>query len=261
MSLTYSSYLKLDTLLTLQTRKASTTNNDELLFIIIHQTYELWFKELLHEFEHLRDYFLHGKSAHVVRKFRRILSILKLAVQQTDILETMRPTDFSKFRTLLENSSGLQSFQFREIEILCGWRHKPMYKIFENEEFAHKRIKQRLKETTLWEAFCTFLNKYEPNIKCQKIEDVEIGLCYTPSSTLQQSLLRALKKHQLLDIIIEHMIDLDEGLQEWRYRHVKMVERIIGTQSGTGGSSGVEYLKSTLHRQIFPDLWAIRDKL
>lgn len=260
MELTYSSYLKIDELLELQQLRSKPEEHDEMLFIIIHQTYELWFKQLLHEFDKLRSDLKAGRTWAAGKTMKRVLTILKTMVAQIDILETMTPLEFESFRGFLDEASGFQSVQFREIEILCGHHSTHIFKAYENEPEHIKRMKLRMEELTIWECFCLYLQEkgYDVQLPERKKEG---ALVYTPSEELQKVLLDIMNNDPETAMLCELLVDFDEGLQEWRYRHVKMVERTIGNKMGTGGSSGVDYLRRTLHRQIFPDLWEIRAEI
>lgn len=259
-SLTYTSYLKIDELLSLQQCKSGPVEHDEMLFIIIHQTYELWFKQILHEAGLLRKQLNNGDTWNSIKTMRRILTIMKTLVSQVDILETMTPLSFNNFRKFLDSASGFQSVQFRELEILCGLRFGLMLKAHENNPSAYDTIKQRMEEQSLWEAFCNYLEVKGYDMETPKRVN-ENGLIYNESEYNQRKLIDVMNNHPEAALLCELFVDFDEGLQEWRYRHVKMVERTIGTRKGTGGSDGVEYLKSTTNKSVFPDLWAIRSRL
>ncbi|MDX1586466.1 MAG: tryptophan 2,3-dioxygenase family protein [Balneolaceae bacterium] len=264
MKLTYSNYLKIDELLSLQEYRSDPPEHDEMLFIIIHQSYELWFKQMLHEFDKLREDLGEGNTWHSVKTMNRVLTILKTMVAQIDILETMTPLEFDSFRGFLDQASGFQSVQFREIEILCGLRSPHMIKAHEDQPRYVERLKQRMQEPTLWERFCRFLQEkgYEVDIPVRSPEKTrEGGLIYEPEEALQKTLLHIMQNDPETALLCELFVDFDEGMQEWRYRHVKMVERTIGNKMGTGGSSGVDYLRGTLHQRIFPDLWEIRSEI
>jgi tryptophan 2,3-dioxygenase len=181
-------------------------------------------------------------------------------VAQIDILETMTPLEFESFRGFLDEASGFQSVQFREVEMICGHRSTHILKVHEDQPQYFERIKQRMEEPTLWECFCTFLREqgYDAEIPERVNEN---GLLYEPSEHNQKVLLNIMNNDQETALLCELFVDFDEGMQEWRYRHVKMVERTIGNKMGTGGSSGVDYLRSTLHQRIFPDLWEIRSEI
>ncbi len=260
MKLTYNNYLKIDELLNLQQLRSKPAEHDEMLFIIIHQTYELWFKQILHEFGKLRKDLKEAKTWGAVKTMKRVLTILKTMVAQIDILETMTPLEFESFRGFLDEASGFQSVQFREVEILCGHRSEHMLKAHQNEPEYFNRLKSRMEENTLWECFCILLNKkgYEALMPERKNKN---GILYEPSEELQNILLEIMQNDPETAMLCELFVDFDEGMQEWRYRHVKMVERTIGNKMGTGGSDGVKYLRQTLHQRIFPDLWEIRSEI
>ncbi len=259
-SLTYSRYLMIDELLSLQQCKSKPEEHDETLFIIIHQTYELWFKQILHEFGELKLDLNAGQTWTSLKTMRRVLVIMKTLVGQIDILETMTPLSFNQFRNFLDSSSGFQSVQFRELEILCGLRFPLMITAHQENKPALETIKKRMAEQTLWEAFCVFLSKKGHNVQ-QPERKNDDGLLYDENPHNQAVLVDVMRNDPEAALLCELFVDFDEGLQEWRYRHVKMVERTIGTKKGTGGSDGVKYLRSTTHKSIFPDLWAIRAQL
>lgn len=260
MKLTYSDYLKIDELLSLQEYRSETKEHDEMLFIIIHQTYELWFKQMLHEFGKLRKDLRAGRTWTAVKTMRRVLTILKTMVAQIDILETMTPLEFNSFRGFLDEASGFQSVQFREIEMLCGLRSSHMLKAHEEQPRYIERMKKRMEEPTLWESFCSYLQEQGYAVNKPKRKNNN-GLLYEADKELQDQLIHIMKNDPETAMLCELFVDFDEGMQEWRYRHVKMVERTIGNKRGTGGSDGVKYLRSTLHQRIFPDLWEIRSKI
>lgn len=257
MSLTYTNYLKTDQLLELQNPQSDPAEHDEMLFIIIHQSYELWFKQILHEFDKLRPELESGNTWSAAKTMRRVLTILKTMVSQIDILETMTPLEFSSFRGFLQQASGFQSVQFREMEIICGMRSPHIIKAHGDQPELQQELIDREKESTLWESFCTYLQSYGYDIEIPKRVN-EHGLVHEPSSKNQKVLVDIMQQEPEIALLCELFVDYDEGLQEWRYRHVKMVERTIGTKKGTGGSDGATYLRKTLNNPIFPDLWEIR---
>lgn len=256
MNITYTNYLKINELLDLQKLKSDPPEHDEMLFIIIHQTYELWFRQILHESDKLIHEMQLGNTWSAMKTLRRILTIMKTLVSQVDILETMTPLEFSSFRSFLGQSSGFQSLQFREIEILCGIRYPLMFEAHSDEPEHLKKLEARSMQSTLWEAFGILLSKKGLQLKTPRVN--ERGQIHEVSEENQKVLIRVMKEEPELALITELLVDLDEGLQEWRYRHVKMVERTIGRKKGTGGSDGVAYLLKTINQPIFPDLWAIR---
>ena len=260
MSLTYSHYLKLDELLDCQQRVSPGPEHDEMLFIVIHQVYELWFKEMLHELDFLVARLDADDLPSVYSTLKRILTVLKVQVAQIDILETMSPVSFLSFRSRLEAASGFQSAQFRELECRLGKRDPGALGIHPPGGPARARIERRLAEPSLWDAFAAFLARHGFAVPDRLLErDRSQSNPETPE--LHPLLVELYRSRPDLSQICERLVDLDEGMQEWRYRHVKMVERTIGNKRGTGGSSGADYLRSTLFQPLFPDLWAIRTEL
>lgn len=260
MALSYQNYLKIDELLSLQELKSPGKEHDETLFIIIHQTYELWFKQILHELTALTSALKNGNSWQSAKTLRRILTILKTLVSQVDILETMTPLSFNSFRYFLEHASGFQSVQFREIEILCGFHSPLLHRVMEQDGSAKSIIQQRLNSEDIHKALAIYLQKQGFDAPTPtKIR--EKGLVYDESKELQSVLIQALRENEEVALILDLFVDLDEGFMEWRYRHVKLVQRTIGFKSGTGGSDGSGYLSKTLNQHFFPDLWAIRSDL
>ncbi|NNG00255.1 MAG: tryptophan 2,3-dioxygenase [Desulfobacteraceae bacterium] len=259
MELTYSGYLQVDKLLSLQDLRSYEPANDELLFIIIHQAYELWFKQVLHEIDQLIHLLGAGDISRIPHKLKRIRTIFKVLAHQWDILETMTPDDFLRFRTKLGTASGFQSFQFRELEFVLGYKRNQMLSIFKDDPPAHKRLTHRLSQPSLWDAFLIFLDSAGypiPQNRLGKTTDTPTE----PNADIQDVLLRIYRDNLTLRDICESLVDIDEGIQEWRYHHVKMVERTLGGKPGTGGSSGTDYLRKTLFKPFFPDLWAIRSQ-
>ncbi|HLF55662.1 MAG TPA: tryptophan 2,3-dioxygenase family protein [Thermoanaerobaculia bacterium] len=260
MSLTYTSYLRLEELLACQRPKSEGPEHDEMLFIVIHQVYELWFKELLHELDYLRARLDADDLPTVNATLKRILTVLKVQVAQIDILETMSPVSFLSFRSRLEAASGFQSPQFRELEFVLGARDAGMLRHHEATP-AQERLARRLEEASLWDCAVGFLARGAGFVVPASLRDRDRALPNPATEELHPRLIEIYRSRPDLSQLCERLVDLDEGLQEWRYRHVKMVERTIGTKTGTGGSAGAEYLRKTLFRPLFPDLWAIRAEL
>ena len=260
MSVTYSSYLKLDQLLSLQKPLSDGPEHDETLFIVIHQVYELWFKELLHELDYLVRLLERRDSARALHTLKRVLTILKVVVAQIDVLETMTPLEFLSFRERLESGSGFQSYQFRELEFLLGAKHAAALERYPAGSDARARLEARYAAPTLWDAFLRFLVQSGCAVPREALER-DVRSAVVPSEALQTALVELYRRDALLSGLCERLVDLDEGIQEWRYRHVKMVQRTIGEKHGTGGSEGARYLMTTLNRPLFPDLWAIRTRL
>ncbi|MEP6937719.1 MAG: tryptophan 2,3-dioxygenase family protein [Chthoniobacterales bacterium] len=258
--LTYANYLDLEKLLTLQNPRSTPAEHDEMLFIIIHQTYELWFKQLLHEFEKVRNDFSAGDLFSAIHSFKRARTIMKTLVGQIDILETMTPSSFSSFRDRLETASGFQSVQFRELEFLLGYKRASALAHVKPDFPGADRLQKRIAERTVIDHFYDFLATRGAQIP-EELRNRDISQPNEPNEQVQREILRLYERSPDVSILLELMTDFDEGLQEWRYRHIKLVERTIGAKKGTGGSPGVPFLKESLFNPIFADLWAIRHEM
>ena len=257
-ALTYSSYLALDEVLGAQRPRSD--EHDELLFIVIHQVYELWFKQMLHEAGHLQERLEAGDTAHALHTLRRLLTILKVAVAQIDVLETMTPRQFLGFRDRLDAASGFQSAQFRELEAVLGRRDPDMVHHHPRGGSGRRRIAAAMTRPSLFDSYLRYLASVGYAVPAAALGR-DVSLPTEPSDEVQAVLLAVYGDDGEPAQIAERLVDLDEGVQEWRYRHVKMVERTIGAKPGTGGSSGTGYLYRTLSTPVFPDLWAIRSAL
>jgi tryptophan 2,3-dioxygenase len=256
-ALSYTSYLAVDELLQLQRPLSEGPEHDEMLFIIIHQTYELWFKQLIHEFSEAGQALESGDTHRSLAILGRIRTILKVCVTQVDILETMTPLQFNAFRGYLASSSGFQSAQFRKVEAVLGRRDEKMAGHLPpdvQEEIAHI-----CKGNSIWDSTLYYLEKRGHKMPASVIER-DKSIAYAPNIEVQDVLLSVHQNDPESAMVCERLVDIDEGMQEWRYRHVKMVERTIGHKSGTGGSSGTKYLASTLFNPVFADLWEIRSR-
>jgi tryptophan 2,3-dioxygenase len=253
----YGDYLKVNDLLGLQHPLSEGPEHDEMLFIVIHQVYELWFKQILHELGHLEQLLERNEGAQARGTLKRILTILKVLVAQIDILETMTPLEFLSFRDRLEFGSGFQSHQFRELEFALGWKDREALERYPAGGEVQRRLEQRLASPSLWDFFLRHLAANGVPVPRADLER-DVTRRVEPSPALRDALIQVYRGQPALAELCERMVDLDEGIMEWRYRHVKMVQRTIGTKRGTGGSTGAEYLLGTLNRPLFPDLWAIR---
>jgi tryptophan 2,3-dioxygenase len=256
-ALTYNSYLAVDELLGLQRPLSEGPEHDEMLFIIIHQTYELWFKQLIHEFTAAQQSLEDGDTHRSLAILGRIRTILKVCVTQIDILETMTPLQFNAFRGYLASSSGFQSAQFRKVEAILGRRDSRMSGHLPPKD--QQEIATITSRKSLWDSTLAYLNHRGHGIP-NHILNRDVKTHYESNDEIQEILLAVHKHDPESAMVCERLVDIDEGLQEWRYRHVKMVERTIGSKIGTGGSSGVEYLASTLFAPVFSDLWKIRSR-
>jgi tryptophan 2,3-dioxygenase len=256
-ALTYTSYLQVDELLKLQKPLSDGPEHDELLFIIIHQTYELWFKQLLHEFQAAAKAMESGDSHYALALLGRIRTIMKVCVTQVDILETMTPLQFNAFRGYLSSSSGFQSAQFRKVEAILGRRDDRMAGHLPPE--VQTEIKEITDQNSIWDSFLIYVVGRGFELPADVLNRSK-SIAYESNEKVQDALLELHRTDAEAAMVAERLLDIDEGIQEWRYRHVKMVERTIGAKMGTGGSSGVKYLASTLFNPVFKDLWEIRSR-
>ncbi|MGD0053030.1 MAG: tryptophan 2,3-dioxygenase family protein [Vulcanimicrobiaceae bacterium] len=250
-SLTYGSYLRIPELLALQQRLSDPPHHDELLFIVIHQVYELWFKQLLHELDAAVGFLERDDLLRVAKAFRRIHAIQRVLEQQVDILETMTPQEFNAFRTGLNPASGFQSAQFRQIEFRCGLHgNADALRHLELTPPERAELDRRLHEPTLPDVLHALLARR--------------GFAVDSHDALLTSL-RTIYEHEeqhyALYLLLEDLIEFDERFLLWRGRHVRMVERMIGMKPGTGGTLGAAYLQTTLTQRFFPELWEVRTLL
>jgi tryptophan 2,3-dioxygenase len=228
-----------------------------MLFIIIHQTYELWFKQLIHEFQQAQRALEDGNTHYALSILGRIRTIMKVCVAQVDILETMTPLQFNAFRGYLSSSSGFQSAQFRKVEAILGRRDSRMAGHLPPD--MQEEIAEITSHNSIWDSFLDYLTKRGYALPAD-VMSRDKSVAYVSNPAVQDVLLKVHQSDPESAMVSERLVDIDEGIQEWRYRHVKMVERTIGHKMGTGGSSGVEYLASTLFNPVFKDLWEIRSR-
>ena len=257
MELTYGRYLRIDELLDQQRQQSEGPEHDELLFIIIHQVYELWFKQSLHELDQFVRHLDADDVPRAGHTLKRVLKIFKTLVTQLDVLETMTPLEFQSFRDFLASGSGFQSAQFREVEFALGQKDPSHLERFVDNEREYANLTARFESPTIWDTVLRLLDRNGRSIPADVLGR-DFTQPVTPNEEVQAVLIEMYRTDPYMAGLCEALTDLDEGLQEWRYRHVMMVQRTIGTKMGTGGSSGADYLRSTLFRPAFPDLWAIR---
>jgi tryptophan 2,3-dioxygenase len=236
----------------LQERLSDPPAQDELLFIVIHQVYELWFRELLWELETTRDLMMQGDTFRARHLLERCKVIEGVLIEQVAVLETMSPQDFMEFRTHLAPASGFQSVQFRELEFLSGLKDPAYLERVAGTDEEMARLRKRLDEPSLWDAFCELLTQRK------------LPMPPDDEARRRESLLTIARdrEHHWEDFALaEALLDHDEAIALWRQRHVLMVERQIGSKTGTGGSTGARYLRSTLDKRFYPELWALRSYL
>jgi tryptophan 2,3-dioxygenase len=248
--LSYNEYLKVRELLDLQHTLSDPLSHDETLFIIIHQTYELWFKQILHEMDGTLKWMNEGRAFRVNHSLRAVVGIEKVLVTQIHILESMAQIGFLEFRDKLNPASGFQSMQFRELEFVSGQKNEKILESFRNDEYAYKRLSERYAEPSLGDAFWALLGRHGFVVDT-----------YEERVAAVVQILTHPEKHADLFTMQDLLIEHDENISLWRYHHVLMVERMLGMKPGTGGSEGVGYLMSTLTKKFFPEIWEARTHL
>jgi tryptophan 2,3-dioxygenase len=247
--LTYGSYLKVPELLSLQRCLTQPPHHDETLFIVIHQVYELWFKQVLHEVDSAICELDADRVHEASRLLRRVVEIQRVLVAQVKVLETMRPQDFLGFRYNLNPASGFQSVQFRELEFALGMKRPEFLQQLRSEPAEKARLEARLQARSLPDAFFALLERRLGPLKGADARVAALARLYETEDPPD------------LVALCEVLMDIDENLTLWRAHHVQMVERMIGSKRGTGGSEGVAYLQSTLPSRAFPELWSARTRL
>ena len=258
--LSYNKYLRVPELIELQTCLSTPAHHDELLFITVHQAYELWFKQILHELEAAVASMKEDRAAEAAHALRRVVEIEKLLIAQIHILETMTPISFLGFRDELNPASGFQSMQFREIEFTSGLKDEAILRAFAHDDFARRRLQARMESPSLSDAFFALLRRrgFDAPAEASPRDTQERR---TNPGKRQRAVCEVLshpeklnKEYQLAEALLDH----DEYFSLWRSHHIKMVERMVGAKPGTGGSEGVGYLQKTLDKKFFPELWEAR---
>jgi|SRR5689334_1476082 len=256
--LSYNKYLRVQDLINLQDCLSDPAHHDELLFITVHQAYELWFKQILHELDAAIQFMEEDRLPAATRALKRVVDIEKLLVNQIHILESMTPISFLSFRDQLNPASGFQSMQFREIEFSSGLKDKNILREFSSDEFAHERLQTRMARPSLAECFYRVLQRR--GLEAPLSEDDQKSAYEKRTRAVLEVLTHFEERYeefQLAESLLEH----DEYFSLWRSHHIKMVERMVGAKRGTGGSEGIGYLKTTLDKKFFPELWEARTHL
>ena len=262
-TMSYGSYLDLDRLLSSQHPVSSPEHHDEMLFIIQHQTSELWLKLVLHELNECRRLMDNDEIGKALKCLARVKHIQKTLTEQWSVLATLTPREYAQFRGVLGSASGFQSFQYRAVEFILGNKHRGMLKVFESDPEAHKLLSTLLDEPTVYDAFLHALARAGYAIPVSVLERdvseawvfheslIPVFMEIYESDTTQWSFYQA----------CEDLVDLEDNFQAWRFRHMSVVKRIIGFKTGTGGSSGVGFLKRALDLTFFPELFAVRTEI
>ncbi|MEO6825705.1 MAG: tryptophan 2,3-dioxygenase [Microbacteriaceae bacterium] len=261
--MSYGSYLKLDTLLSAQAPISQPEHHDELLFIIQHQTTELWLKLMIHELLATREMLAHDQLQPALKALARVKHIQKQITEQWSVLATLTPTEYSQFRGFLGNASGFQSWQYRAVEFLLGNKNAGMLKIFESNPAAHELVSSVLNTPSIYDEFLRFLARAGFEVPRNVLErDVTKAHEFSPELVeVFREIYEHATEHWQAYETCEELVDLEDNFQLWRFRHVKTVARIIGMKRGTGGSSGVGFLQKALDLTFFPELYAVRTEI
>jgi tryptophan 2,3-dioxygenase len=260
-NMTYGAYLGLDRLLSAQ--HPLSRDHDELLFIIIHQTKELWLKQILAELALSRDMIREDALVPVHKSLSRISRIQSVMTLSWDVLATMTPSDYSSFREVLGTSSGFQSAQFRQVEFLLGLKHGAHLGHYADGSADHAALKDALDRPSLWDEANKALARAGFSLPAGVLER-DWSEAYAAHPEVEEAWLtvyRDPRRWWPLYQLAEKLVDIDDAFATWRHKHVITVERIIGFKKGTGGTAGVKYLQSTLEKRAFPELWTLRTKL
>ena len=274
--LSYRDYLRLDDLLGLQRLFSKPRQHDEVLFLIAHQTYELWFKLMLNELESAISSMISNDVVEATRLIRRVITVQRVLIQQLEVLETIRPTDFLKFRSLLNPASGFQSVQFRELEFISGMKDERYLKLHRNNESDLEQLMKRWEAPSLWDGFRGTLEQRGYDLGTQTVETNSAKERAKAQEKEVEAITKVFAEGKYSDVaeLAEVLMEYDKHFWLWRNHHIAMVERVIGRRQGTGSKvvkealgpysfdpSGVAYLETTLNRRFFPALWAARTKI
>ena len=261
--MSYGGYLDLATLLSAQRPLSDPEHHDELLFIVQHQTTELWLKLVLHELGAACRLLREDQLAPALKCIARVKHIQKTLTEQWSVLATLTPAEYGQFRGVLGNASGFQSAQYRAVEFTLGNKNAAMLQVFRADPEAHALVKAALDAPSLYDEFLGMLSRSGYPIPAAVLErDVTASWTYTPELVpVFVAIYRDPQTHWAAYETCEELVDLEDNFQLWRFRHLKTVERIIGLKTGTGGSSGVPFLRRALELTFFPELYAVRTEL
>ena len=262
-NLSYSAYLHLDELLAAQQPRSSPVHHDELLFIVQHQTSELWLKLLLHELRSACDDLAADALAPALKKLARVKHIQKTLIEQWSVLATLTPAEYAEFRGALGSSSGFQSAQYRAVEFLLGNKNAAVLRLFEHDPRAHAELSELLDRPSVYDEFLRLLARRGHPVPRELLDrDVRRAHVFCPELVDVFTHIYADTEHYW-DVYetCEELVDIEENFQLWRFRHLKTVQRTIGGKAGTGGSSGVPFLRRALELTFFPELYAVRSTI
>ncbi|WP_353807832.1 tryptophan 2,3-dioxygenase [Agromyces sp. SYSU T00194] len=261
--MSYGGYLELEQVLSAQHPVSRPEHHDELLFIIQHQTTELWLKLMLHELRTARDLLRHDELAPALKCIARVKHIQRTLTEQWSVLATLTPTEYSQFRDFLGNASGFQSYQYRAVEFVLGNKNAKMLTVFENDPAATALLREALESPSLYDEFLRLLARAGyPVPEAVLDRDVTRAWTFQPELVSMFTAIYADTEHHWSAYeTCEELVDLEDNFQFWRFRHLKTVERIIGMKTGTGGSSGAPFLQKALQLTFFPELYAVRTEI
>ena len=260
---TYGDYLRLDLILNAQERRSKPPHHDEMLFIIQHQTSELWMKLMLHELDAAREYVCNDNLEASFKIFSRVAHIQRMLFEQWSVLETMTPTEYLEFRDALGKASGFQSYQYRAIEFILGNKDANTLRPLQHEKGLHAWLDARLHEPSLYDEFLRYLARHGHAVPKDRL-DRDFSLPYVTEPQVMavfRGIYESPDKNWDAYEMCEKLVDVEERFQLWRFRHMLTVQRVIGFRSGTGGSSGVGFLRKALDYRFFPELWDVRTEL
>lgn len=265
--MTYGSYLGLDTLLASQHPRSRPEHHDEMLFIVQHQTTELWLKLVIHELDDARRQLAADDLGAALKRIARVKHIQEVLTQQWSVLATLTPTEYAQFRGALEGASGFQSAQYRMVEFALGNKHERMLQVFESNPEEHAALAAELERPSLYDEFLRLLARHDHDVPAEVLErDVTKAHVYTESLVpVFQRIYEGAATPGAADWrayeTCEELVDLEDNFQFWRFRHLRTVTRTIGRKTGTGGSSGVDFLARALDLTFFPELYAVRTRI
>ncbi|CAA9344899.1 MAG: Tryptophan 2,3-dioxygenase [uncultured Nocardioidaceae bacterium] len=262
-SMSYADYLDLDTLLSAQHPRSSPVHHDELLFIIQHQTSELWLKLVLHELEAVRACLDEDDLSPARKSLARIKHILRSMTEQWSVLATLTPTEYHGFRDALASSSGFQSVQYRAVEFTLGNKNDRLLTVFASDPAAHALLSRALEAPSVYDAFLRYLSRHGHPVPAPVLErDVRAGWEEVPELVpVLAEIYRHTDRYWELYETCEDLVDLEDAFQVWRFRHLRTVQRTIGLKAGTGGTSGATFLRRALELTFFPELFTVRTRM
>ena len=262
-AMSYADYLELDTLLAAQHPRSDPPHHDELLFIVQHQTTELWLKLILHELRGARAYLEADHVHHALKCLARVKHIQRTLTEQWSVLATLTPSEYAEFRGTLGSASGFQSAQYRAVEFILGNKNEDMLKVFISDPAAFAMLSELLDQPSVYDAFLSFLSRRGLDIPSEVLQrDVRRPWVMQPALIpVFQSIYDAVDRAYDLYEACESLVDLEDNFQFWRFRHLRTVQRTIGFKTGTGGSSGVRFLQKALDLTFFPELYAVRTQI